>query len=235
MAGGDAIGILPDEAIGIGRDVDRAQERVFGQCGQRQVFGKGAAALRCRLTESGQNDRGARLGNGGGKGGILRRGGMGREIDVEGDLLVPEFLLTELKAYAYATRRLHRESKASTAHRAVLFLTKNGNPYTQATVARLITDLRRSTLAAGLRFMERFKFHQTRATYGTWLMQLALSVTTEANALALVKGAMLHKDEATTFRYIRFLGMSKGKAEAAAAFTKVFTGLAGRDWNQLHA
>ena len=161
--------------------------------------------------------------------------GVDTKFDVEGDLLVPEFLLTELKTYAYATRRLHRESKSEPAHRAVLFLTKNGKPYTQATVTRLMTDLRRSTLAAGLRFMERFKFHQTRATYGTWFMQLALSVTTEANALALVKGAMLHKDEATTFRYIRFLGMSKGKAEAAEAFTKVFTGLAGRDWNQLHA
>lgn len=169
---------------------------------------------------------------------LLRVGpgtGVATKLNVEGDLLVPEFLLDELKAYAYSTKRLLRERKASPAHRSVLFLTMHGKPYAQASVTRLMTDLRRAALVAGLKFMERFKFHQTRATYGTWLMQLALSATSEANAVALVKNAMLHKNEATTFRYIRFLGMSKGKAEAAAAFTEVFTGLSGRDWGQLHA
>jgi integrase len=169
---------------------------------------------------------------------LLRVGpgsGVETKFDVTGDLMVPEFLLNELKVYAYSARRLFRESKAEPAHRSVLFLTKNGQPYAPATVTRLMTDLRRTASAAGLKFMDRFKFHQTRATYGTWFMQLALSATSEANALALVKSAMLHKNEATTFRYIRFLGVSQGKAEAAAAFTKVFTGLAERDWNQLHA
>jgi integrase len=169
---------------------------------------------------------------------LLRVGpgtGVATKFNVEGALLVPDFLLAELKAYAYSTRRLLRESKAAKAHRTRLFLTKNSVPYASASVTRLMTDLRRATLAAGLRFMDRFKFHQSRATYGTWLMQLALSATSEANAIALVKGAMLHKHEATTFRYVRFLGVSKGKAEAAEAFTKVFTGLSSRDWSQLHA
>lgn len=169
---------------------------------------------------------------------LLRVGpgtGVATKLDAEGNLLVPDFLLTELKAYAYSARRLLREAKASEAQSSVLFLTKNGVPYTQGTVSRLMTELRRDAQAAGLQFMDRFKFHQTRATYGTWLMQLALSVTSEANAIALVKGAMLHKHEATTFGYIRFLGVSKGKAEAAEAFTKVFTGLSNRNWSSLNA
>lgn len=169
---------------------------------------------------------------------LLRVGpgtGVATKFNVEGDLLVPDFLLTALKTYAYSPRRLLRESKASTPYRSVLFLTRYGAPYKQGAIGRLMTNLRRAAVSSGLKFMERFKFHQTRATYGTWLMQLALSVTTEANAIEFVKGAMLHKHESTTFGYIRFLGVSKGKAEAANAFTKAFTGLVARDWNNLHA
>lgn len=169
---------------------------------------------------------------------LLRVGpgtGVATKFDVEGNLLVPDFLLSALKSYAYSPRRLLRESKASKEHRSILFLTKYGTPYQQGSIGRLMTNLRRAALKAGLKFMQHFKFHQTRATYGTWLMQLALSVTSEANAIELVKCAMLHKHEATTFGYIRFIGVSKGKAEAAEAFTKAFTGLANRDWNAIHA
>lgn len=169
---------------------------------------------------------------------LLRIGpgtGVATKFDVEGDLLIPDFLLAALKAYAYSPHRLLRESKASLRHRSILFLTKYGAPYTQGSIGRLMTNLRRSAVSAGLKFMERFKFHQTRATYGTWLMRLALSVTTEANAIELVKGAMLHKHESITFGYVRFIGVSKGKAEAAEAFTKAFTGLSGRNWNAIHA
>lgn len=169
---------------------------------------------------------------------LLRVGpgsGVETKFDVKGDLLVPDFLLSELKAYAHSTKRLLRESKAAPAVRLRLFLTVHGKAYESASVARLMTDLRRSAVAAGLRFMDQFKFHQTRATYGTWLMRLALSTTTEANAVALVRSAMLHKHEATTFKYVRFLGVSQGKAEAAEAFTKAFTGLASRNWGAVDA
>ena len=83
--------------------------------------------------------------------------------------------------------------------------------------------------------MQKFKFHQARATYGTWLMKLALAVTDAGPALAFVKSAMLHKRESTTFSYIRFLESTKGKQEAAEAFSRTFTGLASRDWNTVNA
>lgn len=51
------------------------------------------------------------------KGFSLLRVGPGTSVatkfDVEGALMVPDFLLAELKAYAYSTRRLLRESKAA--------------------------------------------------------------------------------------------------------------------------
>ncbi len=169
---------------------------------------------------------------------LLRVGpgtGVSTKFNVEGSLLVPDFLLAALKTYAYSPRRIKRESKATSEKRSTVFLTRYGASYTPGSISRLMTELRRAGLKAGLRFMDRFKFHQTRATFGTWLMRLALSVTTEANAIELVKGAMLHKHESTTFRYVRFLGVSQGKAEAAEAFTKAFTGLTGRNWDTLHA
>jgi integrase len=161
--------------------------------------------------------------------------GVATKFSVKGDLLVPDFILAELKTYAYSARRLKRESKAKPKDRSVLFLTSRGTTYNQSSVARLMTDLRRQAVGVGLKFTQRFKFHQTRATYGTWLMKLALSVTTESNAIELVKSAMLHKNEAVTWRYIRFISVSKGKEAAANAFTEAFTGMHNRNWDDFVA
>lgn len=161
--------------------------------------------------------------------------GVSTKFDIEGDLLVPDFLLTELKTYAYSVQRLKREAKAKPENRSTLFLTIRGSHYQGGSVRRLMTDLRHDAISAGLKFMARFKFHQTRATFGTWLMKLALRVTTAGAAIEFVKCAMLHKHEATTLRYIRFLEVTKGKQEAAAAFAEAFTGLRNRNWNDFDA
>jgi hypothetical protein len=41
-----------------------------------------------------------------------------------------------------------------------------------------------------MRFMGNFKFHQTRATFGTWMMEVALRVASTKAAVAFVKDAM---------------------------------------------
>ncbi len=156
--------------------------------------------------------------------------GVATKFNVEGDLLVPDFLLTALKEYAYSTRRLKREVRALPKDRSTLFLTTRSRPYGGGSVSRLMTDLRRETTRAELHFMARFKFHQTRATYGTWLMEIAVGVTTVAAAIELVKSAMLHKHESTTFSYIRFLEGAKGKQMAGRAFSEAFTGISKRSW-----
>lgn len=161
--------------------------------------------------------------------------GAATKFDVEGDLLIPPFLLAALKSYAYSVERLKREAKARSEDKSTLFLTIRGRPYCGPSINRLMTDLRRDASRDGLKFMATFKFHQTRATYGTWLMKLLLGVTTVPAAIEFVKNAMLHKDESATFKYIRFLDVSKGKEEAAAAFSEAFTGLRTRDWNRSDA
>lgn len=157
--------------------------------------------------------------------------GVATKFDVQGNLLVPDFLLVTLKGYATSSKRLRREAKADASARSIVFLTSEGRPYSGPTIDQLMTGLRRRATKSGLKFVEQFKFHQTRATYGTWLMKLALEVTSASGAIEFVRAAMLHKNESTTLRYIKFLEVSKGKQQAAEAFNRVFTGLGARDWN----
>lgn len=163
------------------------------------------------------------------------RTGVSTKFDVEGDLLVPDFLLAALRQYAYSTTRLKREVKAQDVDRSRLFLTSRSRQYTSNSVDRLMTDLRRDALRNDLRFMARFRFHQTRATYGTWLMKLALGVTSVPAAIEFVKNAMLHKHESSTFSYIKFIEANKGKQEVAEAFNRAFTGISKRDWDHYNA
>ncbi|OIN69522.1 hypothetical protein BL247_21940 [Ralstonia solanacearum] len=161
--------------------------------------------------------------------------GVNTKFNVSGDLLVPDFLIDALKGYAYSMQRLRRQALASEKNRGRLFLTVRGNPYEAQSFNRLMTDLRRRSMAAGMRFMRQFKFHQTRASYGTMLMELALEVTSAKNAVAFVCGAMLHKDESTTMRYVRFVEKAPVKALISKEYAAVFSGVVNRDWSQFRA
>ena len=132
-------------------------------------------------------------------------------------------------------QRLGRQAKATPKNRGRLFLTTRGNPYSQQTFNRLMTDLRRRSLAAGLQFMQSFKFHQTRATFGTMLMALALDVAPAAAAVAFVRDAMLHKDETMTLRYVKFIQKAPVKALVSKEFAAKFSGVVHRDWNKFSA
>lgn len=161
--------------------------------------------------------------------------GVKTKLDVSGEILVPEALLDALKTHAYSTHRLKREAKATLEHKSRLFLTVRSRPYTPATVDRLMVELRRVGIREGYRFLQKFKFHQTRATFGTWLMELCLSVTTPSAAIAFCKEAMLHKHESMTFRYIKFLNKTKGKVAMSERFSKAFTGIGNRNWDDYDA
>lgn len=155
------------------------------------------------------------------------------KFDVSGDLLIPKALFDALKLYAYSASRLKREAKARAADRSLLFITARGNPYSKSAMGVLMSSLRSKGVKSGLKFMFRFKFHETRATYGTWLMKLSLNAAPVGAAIEFVKACMFHKNDSTTFRYVKFLECTKGKQEAARAFHEAFSGLHGRDWNDI--
>jgi len=159
--------------------------------------------------------------------------GIATKFGVKGSLLVPHALLEDLKRYSTSAARLIREAKARVDHKASLFLTRKGGPYTVETADRLTYEMRQRAVAAGMQFMHRFRFHQSRATFGTWLMQLLLDCGFKpSDAVGIVRDAMLHKREATTFGYITFLETSRGKEKIATVFNEAFTGLKGRNWNE---
>jgi integrase len=161
--------------------------------------------------------------------------GVSTKFDVTGELLVPKFLIDQLMEYAYSVRRLRRQNLADERYRDRLFLSARGNPYGPNSINPLMSELRKRSVSAGLRFMQSFKFHQTRATFGTWLMGVALGVTNVKAAVEFVKAAMLHKDESTTMLYVRFLEEAPLKAEISNQFSAIFSGVVNRDWNRFHA
>ncbi|MFM0654712.1 site-specific integrase [Paraburkholderia sediminicola] len=162
--------------------------------------------------------------------------GVATKFSVSGDLMVPKAVLDDLKGYASSTARLLREAKAQPADKNLLFLARSGRRYTVDTVNRLVYEMRKRATGVGLRFMQRFRFHQSRATFGTWLVQILLDNGVKTtDAIAVVRDAMLHKNEVTTLGYITFLEKSRGKEQAAAAFNQAFTGLRCRNWDKANA
>ena len=162
--------------------------------------------------------------------------GIATKFDVKGSLNVPRAVLEDLKSYATSAARLLREAKAQDAHKGSLFLTRTGKPYTVETANRLTYEMRLRTVTAGMHFMQRFRFHQSRATFGTWLMQVLLDCKVRTtDAIRLVRDAMLHRDEATTLLYIKFLENTRGKQQIAAVFNEAFTGLRNRNWDEVDA
>lgn len=54
---------------------------------------------------------------------------------------------------------------------------------------------------------------------------MLLGVMSATNALDFVRSAMLHKSEATTMRYIKFIENSKAKQELSSEYSRLFTGV----------
>lgn len=141
---------------------------------------------------------------------------------------IPAQLLEDLREYASSTRRLKRQAQAKPEHRGLLFLTRFGNPYSDDESRAInveISRLRKAAEAAGIAVMREFHFHRTRATFATMLMRASLKCMPVGDAVQFVREACLHKDEATTLKYVKFIESSKAMAEAADAFTEAFMGL----------
>ncbi|QKJ66824.1 site-specific integrase [Deefgea piscis] len=151
--------------------------------------------------------------------------GIASKFDVSGDLMIPDQLMTILKAYMTSRRHLERVIRANNANKSYLFLSRFNRPYKVAAVDREMVHFRRVGQIAGLRFLQNFKFHQTRATYGTWLMSICLSATSVKASIEFVKRAMHHKNESTTFGYITFIKNTQIKIEVANNFAEAFLGL----------
>lgn len=153
------------------------------------------------------------------------------KFGVTGQVWITKIHLDELLAYANGIRRLRREAKASPDDRDLVFLTRFGNPYSSSGSDKSsalnveMHCLRKKGLAQGLLILRDFHFHQTRCTFATELARLAIQAGGAVNAIALVRQALLHKNEATSLKYIRFVERVPIKSEMANAFSREFLGV----------
>ena len=154
------------------------------------------------------------------------------KFGVSGSIWIADVQLQALLQYCRSTRRLQRESVASPRDKDLVFLTRFGNPYVSSgsnksgAINVEMHALRARAEASGIAALKNLKFHQSRCTFATELARLLLPLHGPLNVLALIKEQMLHKREATTLKYIRFVERTPAKAAAANEFTKAFLGLA---------
>jgi len=152
------------------------------------------------------------------------------KFDVTGQIWISKILVEQLWNYATSPRRLRRVVKASTENKGLIFLTRFGNPYAQRGVDKStainveMLTLRRKLQATSQKLLEEFKFHQTRCTFATELARLAILNGGGISALAIVKEALLHKNEATSMKYIKFIENIDIKSKAMDEFTRAFLG-----------
>jgi integrase len=147
---------------------------------------------------------------------------------VTGQVWITKAHLEALTEYYYSTRRLLREAKASFENKSTIFLTRFGNPYIKPKGAQSsainveMHSLRKKAATLDVKSMYGFHFHQSRCTFATELAKILIPITGSINALAIIKDALLHKDEATTLKYIKFIEKSPAKIALANEFTRSF-------------
>lgn len=157
------------------------------------------------------------------------------KFDVQGRIMIPDWLFQALIEYADSVRRLKREALAAHENKNLIFLTRFGGGYSKresnsgTAIGRAMVDLRRKATVEGMKFAKHFHFHMTRATFGTWLTSILLEQGYDAKAvLTFVSDTMLHKDIETTLTYIKFVEQTTIKIKVANEFTQAFLGLSTR-------
>ncbi|EIM17038.1 site-specific integrase [Pseudomonas chlororaphis] len=153
------------------------------------------------------------------------------KFGVTGQIWIHKDDLKAVTDYMFSTRRLKRQAQAGPEDKDQLFLTRYGTRYgsfgsdTSRALNVELGRLRKNGLAAGIPAFQDFRFHQTRCTYATELARAAIRHGGVKLAISIVKQALLHKDESTTLKYIKFADRSVAMAEAADTFTRMFLGL----------
>lgn len=153
------------------------------------------------------------------------------KFGVTGQVWIERSDLESLKEYVYSPRRLKRQARADPANSELIFLTRQGTPYAddktdnKRAIHVQIGRLRRAALAQGVSALSQFHFHQTRATFATELARVALKHGGPSLAVLMVKEALLHKDDSTTLKYIKFVENGALMASVTDEFTEAFLGV----------
>lgn len=145
--------------------------------------------------------------------------------DVSGSIPFPNSLINELVAYFESTQGILRRSKAARELQKSIFLTNRGSQYTVNSFGTIMHRLRENLVKQGHTELANFHFHQLRATFGTMLMKAVLDSGIKAsNAIIIVRDALLHKDDSTTWKYIKFIEKEPVEEVFTQTLWSIFTG-----------
>ncbi|MDY6920932.1 MAG: tyrosine-type recombinase/integrase [Pseudomonadota bacterium] len=150
--------------------------------------------------------------------------GIATKFDVSGYLRFLRPVHKYILEYAETNvTRLERQAKASKKNKSLVFLTKEGKPYSEGSINTALSDLRKALIRDGLTQFHDLKFHQSRATCGTGLARMYMAIG-DVHAIEHVRDWLMHKRESTSWTYIKFLKKSKAARKANKAFTNQFLG-----------
>ncbi|MCR6625333.1 MAG: hypothetical protein NVV67_03490 [Pseudoxanthomonas sp.] len=149
------------------------------------------------------------------------------KFGITGQPIIPELLLEHLLDYSLAPRRLDRADRCVDGLRDLLFYTRAGNAYAERDANKSpainveVHRLRAAATQSGIPVAS-FKFHDTRATFGTILADISIKHGNAQNAVGIVKSLLLQKDERSALQYIRFAQKTPIKEALANQFSREF-------------
>jgi integrase len=151
--------------------------------------------------------------------------GVRTKFNKSGDLRIPKAVFDQLYEYAYSAERKIREGKANEKGNDgnILFLSKHGDPISDRSFTALMSQLRERLFKAGLKQFHDFTFHQTRATCGTEIAAIYLSIDPESAVMEVMLWLM-HNEESTAWTYINFVNRSKQIKKDSGGFIEQFLG-----------
>ncbi|WP_236166316.1 site-specific integrase [Pseudomonas juntendi] len=146
------------------------------------------------------------------------------KFGVNGDISIPAHVYDLLCSYVKSARRLKRAVRANKEDGQLVFLNKNGRSYcrkgrgSSSSVNSEVMNIRNIARQRGIQLS--FKFHQTRATFGTNFVMENLdrpNVTLKA-VIGMLKDMLLHTSERSTMTYIKYVQNHTVKAKWANEF-----------------
>lgn len=153
--------------------------------------------------------------------------GIKTKFQVNGQLQLPASLYNILCQYSESDIRAIRSNRASDVDKDYLFLTKSGKPYSKDSLNKLVQELRDKMVENGYPQFNNFHFHVCRATAITQRTDIAISVFGLNNATGIddVRAFAFHKDEATTWKYFKYVSNRPKRITAGNKYVEEMFGI----------
>lgn len=148
--------------------------------------------------------------------GIATKFGKTRKIEINHSLML------RMYNYSISERRFIKTNKSNyvAGIHTPLLISNTGKPFTTNNIQQYYRRLRLK-IRENHSIPFKHRTHDSRATYGTYRLSSLLQHLEPADAMALIMGWMGHKDEKTTWKYIRYLNKDKIHQQAICILDQI--------------